>query len=181
MLSLLNYFYHKFILNIKINQMKKYLVLISFILICYHKLHSQSIWTIGPMLHININDKKLKCSYSLEVAYWNFNGFPWSIDGALEFERKKFRLYTEGQTGFGLGGISSGPVLEFNKEDKKTYLGWQSSVWGNYYLGFDIRYRKINGKKFFGLGTYLKTGFNGRDKNGDKIKSSSNSYNDWDD
>ena len=37
----------------------------------------------------------------------------------------------------------------FEKEEKKTTIGWQSSIWGNYYLGFDLRYRKINGKKFF--------------------------------
>jgi hypothetical protein len=160
--------------------MKKHILFLIIIFISFYELPAQSIWTIGPMLHLNINDKKLNCvSYNLEVAYWNFNGFPWSIDGAIEFEKKKIRLYTEGQTGFGLGGISSGSVLEFNREDKKTYLGWQSSVWGNYYLGFDIRYRKINGKKYLCLGTYLKTGFNSKDENGDKIKS--NSYDDWDD
>ena len=54
-------------------------------------------------------------------------------------------------------------------------------MWGNYYLGFDVRYRKINGKKFFCLGSYFKTGFNARDKNGYQIKSSSNDFNDWDD
>lgn len=161
--------------------MKKHLFLFFIVFFSEHKFKAQSIWTAGPMLHININDKKLKCSYSLEVAYWNFKGFPWSIDGAIEFERKKLRLYTEAQTGFGLAGFSSGPVLEINREEKKTNLGWQSSVWGNYYLGFDIRYRKINGKKFFCLGSYFKTGFNARDKNGNEIKSSSNNFNDLDD
>ncbi len=159
--------------------MIKNLFLLIFVIYSYNKVKAQSIWTAGPMLHININDKKLKCSYSLEVAYWNFKGFPWSIDGAIEFERKKFRLYTEAQTGFGLAGISSGPVFEINREDKKIGLGWQSSLWGNYYLGFDIRFRKISGKKFFCLGSYFKTGFNARDKNGDQIKSRSNDFHKW--
>jgi hypothetical protein len=161
--------------------MKKYILVSLLILSIHINVTAQSIWTIGPMIHLNLNDKKVKCSYNLEVAYWNFNGFPWSIDGAIELERKKIRLYTEGQTGFGLGGISSGPVIEINKEEKKTTIGWQSSIWGNYYLGFDLRYRKINGKKFFCLGNYLKTGFNSKDENGNEIKSSSNSYSNWDD
>ena len=106
------------------------------------------------------------------IDYFSLSGFPIVT---------KIRLYTEAQTGFGLGGISSGPVIEINKEEKKTTIGWQSSIWGNYYLGFDFRYRKINGKKFFCLGSYLKTGFNSKDENGNEIKSSSNSYSNWDD
>ena len=157
---------------------KSFLILLSIILVSGF-IKAQTIWTIGPMLHVNFGEGKTRCSYSLETAYWNFSGFPWSVDFAMEFEKKKIRIYSEGQTGFGLGGIAAGPVLEFNKENNKTSLGWQASIWGNYYWGFDLRYRKINGNKFFCPGTYLKVGFNSRDENGDPIKSSSMS--DWDD
>ena len=157
--------------------MKKYFFSILCISIFYIK--SQTIWTIGPMIHFNFGEDKLKVSYNIEAAYWNYSKFPWSVDFALEFEKKKFRLYSEGQTGFGLGGIAAGPVIEFDREINKTTAGCQASIWGNYYWGFDLRYRKINGNKFFCPGTYLKVGFNSRDENGDPIKSSSLS--DWDD
>ena len=158
--------------------MRKSFLLIKFLVIISvftNPVEAQTIWTIGPMLHVNFGDEKTVCSWNMEVAYWNFSGFPWSVDMGLEFERKKFRIYTEGQTGIGVAGIASGPVFEINRVDKKESLGWQSSVWGNYYWGFDIRYRKIGGKSFFAPGTYLKIGFNGRDENGEKIKSSNRS------
>lgn len=142
---------------------------------------SQTIWSIGPMLHVNIGNQKVKCSWNVEAAYWNFSAFPWSIDMAIEIEKRKTRFYSELQTGIGVGGISIGPVLEFNREDKKTNVGWQSSLWGNYYLGFDFRYRKIGGKSFFAPGTYLKIPFNARDEFGEPIKSDGNSWDGWDD
>ncbi len=142
---------------------------------------SQTIWSVGPMLHVNIGNHKAKCSWNVEAAYWNFTGFPWSIDMAMEFEKKKTRIYSEAQTGIGVGGISFGPVLEVNREDKKMNLGWQTSLWGNYYLGFDLRYRKIGGISFFAPGTYLKIPFNPRDEFGEPIKSDGNSWDSWDD
>src|SRR5687768_7025122 len=139
---------------------------------------AQSIWTIGPMLHVNFGAGKVRPSVALECAYWNFDGFPYSVDFAAEFEKKKMRFYSELQTGVGLAGISAGPVVEFQKEESKVKLGWQGSVWGNYFLGFDIRARFIDKKAFFCPGVYVKGGFNGRDENGKKIESSSF---DWDD
>src|SRR6476620_4817999 len=89
---------------------------------------SQSIWTIGPMLHVNIGAKKFRASWGLEAAYWNFSGFPYSLDFCAEFEKKKTRLYAEAQTGVGVAGLSAGPVIEFNREESKTKAGFQFSV-----------------------------------------------------
>jgi hypothetical protein len=140
--------------------------------------YSQSIWTAGPMLHVNFGAGKATFSWAIEVAYWNFDGFPYSVDAAMEFDKRKTRIYSELQTGVGLAGISAGPVLEFQKEESKLKLGWQGSVWGNYFLGFDIRARFIDSKTFFCPGMYVKGAFMGRDENGEKVESSSF---DWDD
>jgi len=143
------------------------------------QISAQSIWTIGPMLHINFSKgNKPSTSFSLECAYWNFNGFPYSIDFACEFEKERIRFYTEGQTGIGLLGVSVGPVLEYTKKSKKSHLGWQTTYWGNYFLGFDVRKRKINSASNWCIGTYVKTGFGARDENGNR--NSSTNFNEYD-
>src|SRR5690349_7360633 len=121
---------------------------VSFLFLIVNSSFAQSIWTAGPMLHVNFGDKKIRASWGLEFAYWNFNNFPYSVDFCAEFEKKKFRLYAEAQTGIGVAGLSAGPVLEFNRLDSKTSLGFQTSVWANYYWGFDFRMRFINGRVF---------------------------------
>jgi hypothetical protein len=136
---------------------------------------AQTIWTVGPMLHVNFGGEKVRASWALEFAYWNFSHFPYSIDFATEFEKKKIRLYGELQTGIGIAGTSIGPVVEFQTDKPATKLGLQMSIWGNYYWGFDVRYRYIDKKSFLCPGTYLKGGFAARDENGNKIKSSSSS------
>jgi hypothetical protein len=141
---------------------------------------SQTIWTVGPMFHINIGGEKVRCSYALEFAYWNFSHFPYSLDMAIEFEKKRIRLYSEAQTGIGVAGISAGPVFEIQTDKPACKLGFQGSLWANYYLGFDLRIRYIDKTTFFCPGTYVKGGFNARDKDGDKIKSSSSRNRDWD-
>jgi hypothetical protein len=128
------------------------------------------------MLHLNIGDDKLRCSWGLEFAYWNFSHFPWSVDMAVEFEKQKIRLYSEAQTGLGLAGLALGPVMEIQTNEKAVKLGLQTSVWGNYYWGFDLRGRFIGGKKFFCPGTYLKAGFAAYDENGNMVHSSSHTY-----
>lgn len=142
---------------------------------------SQTIWTAGPMIHVNIGDDKLRMSYGFEFAYWSFTHFPYSVDFSAEFERKRIRLYSELQTGVGVAGISAGPVLEFQTDEAATKLGFQGSIWGNYFLGFDARFRFIDGKAFFCPGVYVKTGFGGRDENGEKIEGSGSSFDDFDD
>jgi hypothetical protein len=142
---------------------------------------AQSIWTIGPMLHVNFGDEKIKASFGLEAAYWNFTKFPYSVDLGLEIEEGKFRLYTEAQTGVGVAGISAGPVLEIQTEDSKGKFGFQASVWGNYFLGFDLRGRWVDSKTFFCPGTYVKIPIGARDENGERYEGGSSSYSDWDD
>jgi hypothetical protein len=152
-----------------------------FLLINVKKINSQSCWTMGPMLHVNFGGEKIRASWALEFAYWNFNSFPYSFDFAAEFERKKIRLYSEVQTGFLVAGISGGPVIEFQTAEKKVKLGLQTSVWANYYWGFDFRMRFIDNKSLICPGTYFKIPISGRDENGEKITgSSNNSSNDWD-
>jgi hypothetical protein len=141
---------------------------------------AQTIWTAGPMLHVNFGGGKTTVSYSVEVAYWNFSGFPYSIDFAAEFESKRIRLYSETQTGVGVAGVAAGPVLEFQTDKGATKLGLQASLWGNYFFGFDLRYRAIDSHSSFCPGIYVKTGFAGRDKDGNAIRSSSH-WHDLDD
>jgi hypothetical protein len=114
------------------------------------------VWMLGPMLHFNLNQKKVHTSWGLELAYWNYAHVPYSFDGGIEFEKKKIRLYSEAQTGIGVLGISIGPVIEFRTDGHKPKLGMQGSVWANYFGGFDIRFRAIGENTYFSPGIYFK-------------------------
>lgn len=114
---------------------------------------AQEIWTIGPMVHVNFGGGEIHVSYALETAYWNYTNFPYSIDGALEFESGKFRIYSEFQSGIAVAGISCGPVFELSDG---AHFGFQSSIWGNYFLGGDFRLRWINKTTYKCIGAYLK-------------------------
>lgn len=140
---------------------------------------AQEIWTIGPMFHINFGAEKRTTAFSIEAAYWNITHFIYSFDAGLEIERGKLRLYTEGQTGLGVTGVSLGPVVEFNFPESKTRLGIQGSCWINYILGVDYRMRFIDHQKFHYVGFYGKVPMatSGLDEDGD----SSTSLSDWDD
>lgn len=140
--------------------------------ICFNSM-SQTIWTFGPMLHVNFGGERTNASFGFELAYWNFSHFPYSYDFGTDFSKKRIRLYSECQTGFGLAGIAAGPVLEIQTDKPAIKLGLQTSIWGNYYLGFDLRFRFIDKKTFFCPGTYFKFGVRARDENGEKIKHSS--------
>ena len=140
----------------------------------------QTIWSAGPMLHVNIGNQKVKVSWGLEFAYWNFRNVPYSFDFCTEFEKKRIRLYGEVQTGIGVAGISAGPVIEIQTDTPAIKLGYQASIWGNYYLGFDFRYRRIGKKSFYCPGTYLKIPFNGLDENGEKVDGSNSNGNSFD-
>lgn len=120
------------------------------------KAQTREIWMLGPTLHFNIGGDKVRASWGVELSYWNYQSFPYSVDFGIEFEKRKLRLYTEAQTGLGFVGIAAGPVFEANFEEKKVHLGFQSSLWINYFLGANFRYRKINGKSYFAPGTYFK-------------------------
>ena len=111
---------------------------------------------LGPMVHFNIGGEKIKASYSLELSYWNYEHFPYSVDFGLEFEKKKIRLYSEAQTGIAVTGIAFGPIIEYQTENKKFKLGTQGSLWVNYFAGANLRFRKIDGTLYFSPGTYFK-------------------------
>ncbi len=151
------------------------------IIICFLSLNlktiGQSIWTIGPMIHYNFGGEKRHFSWAIEVAYWNIKNIPISIDGGVEFSKKRIRLYSEAQTGIGVTGLSIGPVLEINKIERKVHLGIQTTFWLNYYIGLDYRYRRIDKTNFNCVGTYGKIPFATKDMK----SSNSNNYHDWDD
>jgi len=114
------------------------------------------VWTIGPMLHFNFGNKGIHASYGLELAYWNYEHFPYSVDFGFEFEKHKFRMYSEAQTGIGVLGVSLGPVLQFGGEDHKLKCGIQGSGWLNYFAGIDLRFRYVGSYSTVSPGIYLK-------------------------
>jgi hypothetical protein len=121
---------------------------------------SQEIWTIGPAIHVNFaRQEKVKVSYAIEFAYWNLSNFYHSIDGGFEYERNKVRLYSEIQTGFKVGGISCGPVIEFSTQGEGTHVGIQGSVWTNYFVSTDFRKRWINHKSYTSFGLFAPSKF----------------------
>jgi len=137
--------------------MKRTIFLLVFILTAF-PIFSQHIIFIGPMLHINFGGEKAKLSYAVEASYWTWNAKQLPLLGAdigFEWEKGKKRLYAEGQTGIALAGVSAGPFLEFSPSES-TKPGFQMSVWGNYYLGFDLRYRIQKGQNVFAPGVYAK-------------------------
>jgi hypothetical protein len=138
--------------------MLKYLVIIiAGIILCPNlKAQKQEVWMVGPMLHFNFGNKEIHTSFGIELSYWNYDNFPYSFNGALEFEKKKIRLYGEAQCGIAVAGLSMGPVMEFRTDEGKLKLGLQGSVWGNYFLGFDLRYRYISGGSVISPGVYVK-------------------------
>lgn len=152
------------------------IVIVIFITNC-ESCFSQEIWTIGPMLHYNFGGEKRNTSFAIEMAYWNLNNFYHSVDVGIEFERKRFRIYSEGQTGIGLTGLSFGPVVEFEKGNG-VHLGVQGSCWINYFLGVDYRIRFIDHQKIQAAGLYAKLPIatSGLDDDGD----GSSDWGDWD-
>jgi hypothetical protein len=133
---------------------------------------TNEVFMIGPMLHLNIANKKRPLSFGIELSYWNYDNFPYSVDGCVEFEKGKIRLYSEVQTGIGVAGISAGPVLEFQTTAHAVKVGYQASIWGNYFLGFDVRLRRIGKETYICPGIYGKLPFGyGEGPDGD---------NDWD-
>lgn len=127
---------------------------------------AQDICTLGPMVHLNFGGgSKASFSYGLEFAYWNIDHFPYSIDGGIEYGKKKIRIYSELQTGVGLIGLGVGPVYQYNFTEKTSHLGFQTTYWANYFLGVDYRKRWIEKSSFNCIGLYLKAPVYFYDKN----------------
>jgi|GEM_PF-1516726 hypothetical protein len=137
--------------------MKVQRILITVFLLAFSlNLSAQTIWTVGPMLHVNFGGgQKKSVSFALEAAFWNVDSWPYSVDFGIEFDRKKTRLYSEFQTGIGVAGISGGPVFQFGK-DSGAKLGLQMTTWVNYYLGLDYRIIFLRNEKRMAVGTYVK-------------------------
>ncbi|MEJ1241378.1 hypothetical protein WBG78_24740 [Chryseolinea sp. T2] len=132
------------------------ILVIALLLVTSLNASAQSIWTIGPMLHVNFGGgQKKSVSFAIETAYWNVNKWPYSVDFGIEFDRKKTRFYSEFQTGIGVAGISAGPVFQVGK-GSGAKLGLQVTSWVNYYLGFDYRMIFLRNEKRMGVGTYVK-------------------------
>lgn len=130
------------------------------------------------MLHINFGGEKRTTAFSIEAAYWNITHFIYSFDAGIEVERGKLRLYSEGQTGLGVTGLSFGPLVEFNFRESKTRLGVQGSCWINYIFGADYRLRFIDGQKLHYIGFYAKVPMA---TSGLETSDGSTSFDDWDD
>ena len=79
------------------------------------------------MIHINIGGEKHTKAFSIEAAYWNITHFIYSVDADVEIEKGKLRLYSEGQTGLGVTGVSFGPVVEFQFPGIKNQ-GWITGI-----------------------------------------------------
>ena len=147
----------------------------------FNKINAQNVITVGPTLHLNLN-KNVTLSFGIEVAYWNLAHFPYSIDGGIEFDKRKIRFYTEGQTGIGVIGVSAGPLLEYQKDNNAFKGGFQGSLWANCYLGFDLRLRTTDNSFYICPGTYFKVPFT-NDKFtflGVKFNDNNESHHDWD-
>jgi hypothetical protein len=123
--------------------------------------------TVGPMLHLNFGKNDWLFSFGFEAAFWVCRGNkpPYSIDIGCEFVRNGFRFYTElqafllnlfsGSEDYTFLGISAGPVLEI-AEDYKVNIGYQGSIWGCFFAGADLRYRRMDGYDYFCPGVFGK-------------------------
>ena len=119
-------------------------------------LQAQHVFTAGPMLHYNFGGgSKGHFSFGLEVAYWNVFELPYGFDFGIDFEKDRFRVYTEAQTGLYFGGLSAGPFVEFPKAQAPR-LGLQSSIWVNAFIGLDIRARFLRAETRIAPGIYGK-------------------------
>ena len=119
---------------------------------------SSQIYTIGPMFHYYFGDRKGAFSWGIEGAMWDFSKrIPYGYDVGLEFQKSKFRIYSEIQTGIIFAGVSGGLGLAFKKEERvKLFL--QGSIWANALIGLDFRLRTLKDDNF-APGVYVKIPF----------------------
>lgn len=129
--------------------------------------------SIGPMIHFNIKDGEFNAfSFGIEASYWRFGQEPvesgaWFVMpdfklpgyGAalgVDFDKRAVRLYAEPQVGFILAGASLGGVAEIPWSGKAARLGFQGSLWVDYLVGMDFRYRYLAGDHYQALGFFAK-------------------------
>lgn len=135
------------------NQIKTVILLICLIFTVFA--NAQQVYTIGPMFHVNFGNKIVTTSWGVEAAFWDFSSvYPVGFDLGLEWQKPKFRMYTEAQTGIYFAGTSGGFGCEFQKENSpKLFL--QGSVWANAFIGLDFRFRTTK-EGYFAPGIYTK-------------------------
>ena len=138
--------------------LKKLLLLLSFIGTSTLSF-SQTVFMLGPIVHFNFGEHKPRISYGFECSYWDVRYFNYGVDVGAEYESEKFRIYSELETGVGIAGVAAGPVFELNTTENKTHLGFQGSVWTNFFLGFQYRKRWIDKTMFNCAGIYAKVPF----------------------
>jgi hypothetical protein len=163
----------------------KYTIIILLLILSTTLVSAQEVWTFGPMIQVNFGGEKTNISYGIEGAYWNLSHFYYGVDGGLEYGNNRMRLYSELQTGFGLAGIAMGPVLEYNTTVSQAHMGFQYTIWANYFFGFDYRRRWVDTTTYNCIGIYLKVPFKttGLDNSNNTTTNSTNSHHhhwDWD-
>ena len=121
--------------------------------------------TIGPMFHVNFCESGIKYSLGIEISYWagrndNLLGLNLGFDKLIS-KSEPFVLYSEFQVllpssnmhkGF-FNGLSIGPNLSISHN---PHIGIQGSVWAEYLLGADLRFKHLNNASYFSFGAFGK-------------------------
>ena len=135
--------------------LKKYCLLLAFIFMLDNL--SAQVLTLGPMLHCYIGAKKPKVTIGFEAAVYLGN---YSIDFGIEGGKHISHIYSELQYAkfnnyLFISGLSLGVYKRIDK-DKGNCFGFQSTLWGYYYGGADLRFRIDKSSKTVGLGGFVK-------------------------
>lgn len=116
---------------------------------------------------MNFGNNDIKFSCGIELAYWSLyqvdkknTSDPIGFDIGIDFDKDKFRLYSEFQTGIIFFGLSIGPVIESTYHDiaYNYHLGVQASLWGACYGGVNLRIRSLE-SYYFAPGIFIKYPF----------------------
>ena len=133
-------------------------LLLFFVAECFS--YNSTLHTIGPTFHVNFGNGEVRLSGGIEYACWflpscNHIDLPVGFDIGLEFERNKVRVYSEVQTGVVFAGAALGPVIEYSNDIGVFTPGIQGSLWGAYFGGVNIRFRRVE-FPVFSPGLFLK-------------------------
>lgn len=105
----------------------------------------------GPMAHWNFGKEGVRFSFGAELSYWQWvegndtrHSFWQGLDLGIEFQGSTRRVYSEYQVGQIFFGSSIGGVVEWSRD--RTSLGFQAGLWGNCFVGGDLRGRYFPGQ-----------------------------------
>ena len=100
---------------------------ITFLLLIFSfqaNIFSQALF-VGPMLHYNFGAEKNYFSYGIEASLWyqsnHYRRPLYGIDFGYEFNETSKRLYSEIQLMAMFAGISNGIVMEWGKDQTRTF------------------------------------------------------------